>query len=58
MTNKRFEVLNHYGVPKSVYDSEKDDVLGIGEVVGLLNTLHKENEQLRQQLQEKQEDII
>lgn len=48
MSEKRFEVLNHYGVPKSVYDSEKDDVLGIGEVVGLLNTLHQENLSLKE----------
>lgn len=50
MSEKRFEVVNYTGVPKSVYDSQTDDLYDLNKVVNLLNELNDENKKLKREL--------
>lgn len=55
MTEKRFTLAYEKGNWWAVKDG--DITLGKEEVVGLLNALHEENEQLKKNIQEKEEVI-
>ena len=55
MSEKRF-VRNEEEDYESCWDNEEDEILYIPEIIPLLNSLWEENEQLRQELQKKQEE--
>ena len=56
MSEKRFEMYNKYNHNEIIYDSLDDQYYSVEYVESLLNKLVDENEQLRQQLAEKNED--
>lgn len=58
MNEKRFTLLNHPLVEKSVYDALEDDVYDIRKCVALLNNLYDENEQLRKELYESEKHYL
>lgn len=49
MSDKQFHIINHYDVPKQIYDEKKDTVFGIEKASYLLNCFAEENNRLKKE---------